>query len=115
MFTKINLFLGTLAFGLALSAFSADSQAGRYRVEGPSGGNSGGQAGRYAVKADNVATGAAQNGWSQIGQSQVAGRYRQGTFAAPASHVEAGYAQVKAQRGEAKDVSNKPATVPACK
>ncbi len=116
MFTK--LFLTTVISTLALSAFCADTQAGRYRVEGPTSGGAGDQAGRYSLSADSVTTGATQSDWNQTGQSQVVGRYRQGegTFEqAPASQAVPEYAQTQTQRGPAKDVSNKPATVPASK
>ena len=120
MFTKF--FFATLISTLALNAFSSEStQAGRYRVEGPN--NSGGvsvQAGRYHVASGNAGAVAiqGQESWGQIGQSQVAGRYRTGStnFAPAAAYIaEPAYAQSRTQRGAATDVSFKPAMVSGCK
>ena len=114
MFTRINLFLGTMAFALALSAFSQETQAGRYRVEAPvNAGTQTAQTGRYRVAVDNSAfANQTQNNWATIGQNRVAGRYQPSQLnVAPASafFAEPAYAQMKTGRGAAMEVSNKPA------
>lgn len=52
-----------------------------------------------------------ETGWAQVGQTKVAGRYRQGsTNFAPAEmqNVAPAYAQYKTERAPAANVSNKP-------
>ena len=113
MFSKF--FFTALIFTLALSASSSEStQAGRYRVEGP--GNSGdwsAQAGRYHVSSDfamsNSNTGV--EGWAQIGQTRVAGRYQsnQSDYAMTRMYGVQESGEMRTQRGPAADVSDKPA------
>ena len=113
MFSKF--FFTALAFTLALSAFSSESQvAGRYRVEGP--GNSGGtsaQAGRYRAASDVAvySTGQSQDSWAQTGQARVAGRYNssQSDYASARSYNYAPQsAEMRSYRAPAANVSTQP-------
>ena len=113
MFSKF--FFTALAFTLALSAFSSESQvAGRYRVEGPgNSGGSGAQAGRYRAASDNAvySTGQSQDGWAQIGQTRVAGRYNtsQSDYASARTYDYAPQsAEMRSQRAPAANVSAQP-------
>lgn len=115
MFSKF--FFTALIFTLALSASSSEStQAGRYRVEGP--GNSGdwsAPAGRYHVSSADYAgsnANAGVEGWAQIGQSRVAGRFQPSESGYAMTRTYNGVqesAEMRTQRTPAADVSDKPA------
>jgi hypothetical protein len=111
MFTKINFLVAAFVSTLAMSAFSADTQAGRYRVEGPN--NSGGsdvQLGRYRGTNDNSGNFSIQyqSDSSMIGQSRMAGRYQQSQEAYATARVyesAPSTPSMMTQRGQNADVS----------
>jgi hypothetical protein len=111
MFTKINFLVAAFVSTLAMSAFSADTQAGRYRVEGPGNtNNSDVQAGRYPTSNDNSGTFAIQNqgNSSMTDQNRVAGRYQpsQEVYATARVYESApNTASMMTQRGQNTDVS----------
>ena len=121
MFTKFSFV--TLIATLAFSAFSADTQAGRYRTEGPTNsGDTSAQTGRYRVASDfavsnntgSYANAGQENSWAQVGRNTQAGRYRpsQSNFAPIESFAhdnDSEYARTRTQRPAAVDVSNIPA------
>ena len=107
MTTKLNLLSAAFVFTLAFSAFSSEStQAGRYRVEGPSNATpSTAQAGRYKVSSDFAF---APAGAQDSSQNLVAGRYSRSQLGEAAVGIAVSN-RMMTERAQATDVSNKPA------
>lgn len=107
-----KLFFASLVSMLAMSAFSADTQTGRYRIEGPGWATGSGlQAGRYSIDSgNNWGYSQYQYNTMQNNQGLMAGRYEQNMYYAPSSSYmrEYEYAGYRTERGQARDVSNRP-------